>query len=97
MNKLFYATMAVTLFLPSSCKKSGGGDAPADAKQAGIAALDSKATSFMSRYNIPGASLLLNSRADPTTNENPFVYAMQDLMLDVVKNSTYSWQDIDQF
>ena len=29
-------------------------------------------------------SLLLNS-VDPTTNENPFVYAMQDLMLDVGK------------
>jgi hypothetical protein len=41
--------------------------------------------------------LLLNSRVDPSTNENPFVYAMQDLVLDFVKNSSYNWQNIDQF
>ncbi|MFM2362133.1 MAG: hypothetical protein RLZZ316_1035, partial [Bacteroidota bacterium] len=39
----------------------------------------------------------LNSRVDPSTNENPFVYGMQDLLLDLVKNSNYQWQAIDQF
>jgi len=34
---------------------------------------------------------------DPTAGENPFVFAMQDLMLDLVKNSSYPWQNIDQF
>lgn len=60
MNKIFYAGMAVALFLQSSCKKSGGSDIPADNKQADIAALDSKVTSFMSTYNIPGASLAVS-------------------------------------
>ena len=54
-------------------------------------------TGFMRHNNGMCVSLLLNSRVDPTTNENPFVYAMQDLMLDLVKNTGYSWQDIDQF
>lgn len=54
-------------------------------------------TGFMRHNNGMCVSLLLNSRVDPTTNENPFVYAMQDLMLDVVKNSSYSWQNMDQF
>jgi hypothetical protein len=43
------------------------------------------------------AVLLLNSRVDPATNENPFVYAMQDLVLDITKNASYAWQDINQF
>ncbi|MBL0356075.1 MAG: beta-lactamase family protein [Chitinophagaceae bacterium] len=54
-------------------------------------------TGFMRHANGMCISLLLNSRVDPTTGENPFVYAMQDLMLDLVKNSSYSWQNIDQF
>ncbi len=54
-------------------------------------------TAFMRNANGMCAVLLLNSRIDPTTNETPFVYAMQDLVLDITKNSTYSWQDIDQF
>ena len=54
-------------------------------------------TGFMRHNNGMCVSLLLNSRADPTANENPFVYAMQDLILDLVKNTSYSWQDIDQF
>jgi CubicO group peptidase (beta-lactamase class C family) len=54
-------------------------------------------TGFMRHNNGMCVSLLLNSRVDPSTNENPFVYAMQDLMLDLVKNTSYSWQDIDQF
>jgi D-alanyl-D-alanine carboxypeptidase len=54
-------------------------------------------TAFMRNANGMCAVLLLNSRVDPTTNENPFVFAMQDLVLDITKNSSYSWQDIDQF
>jgi CubicO group peptidase (beta-lactamase class C family) len=54
-------------------------------------------TGFMRHNNGMCVALLLNSRVDPTTGENPFVYAMQDLMLDMVKNSSYPWQKIDQF
>lgn len=54
-------------------------------------------TGFMRHNNGMCVALLLNSRIDPTGNENPFVYAMQDLMLDLVKNTSYTWQDIDQF
>lgn len=54
-------------------------------------------TAFMRHDNGTNAVLLLNSRVDPTTDENPFIYAMQDLVLDVVTNSAYKWQDIDQF
>lgn len=54
-------------------------------------------TAFMRNANGMSVALLLNSRVDPTTNENPFVYAMQDLLLDITKNTTYSWQNIDQF
>ena len=52
---------------------------------------------FMRHTNGKCVALILNTRVDPSTNENPFVYAMQDLMLDILKNSSYSWQDIDQF
>ncbi|MDX1935776.1 MAG: serine hydrolase domain-containing protein, partial [Flavihumibacter sp.] len=52
---------------------------------------------FMRHTNGMCVALLLNSRVDPTTNENPFVYGMQDLLLDLVKNSSYQWQAIDQF
>lgn len=54
-------------------------------------------TGFMRRDNGMCVALLLNSRVDPSANELPFVYGMQDLMLDLVKNSSYQWQDIDQF
>lgn len=54
-------------------------------------------TAFMRNANGMCVALLLNSRVDPTTNENPFVYAMQDLVLDLTKNSAYAWQAIDQF
>ncbi len=54
-------------------------------------------TGFMRHNNGMCVALLLNSRVDPTTGENPFVYAMQDVMLDLVKNNSYNWQDIDQF
>jgi D-alanyl-D-alanine carboxypeptidase len=54
-------------------------------------------TAFMRNANGVCAVLLLNSRVDPATNENPFVYAMQDLVLDITKNASYSWQAIDQF
>jgi len=52
---------------------------------------------FMRKDNGMCVALILNSRVDPSTDELPFVYAMQDLMLDIVKNSSYSWQEIDQF
>ena len=44
-------------------------------------------------------SLLLNSRMDPATagGDNVFVYAMQDVLLDLIKNTGYPWQNIDQF
>ena len=54
-------------------------------------------TGFMRHNNGMCVVLLLNSRVDPSNGENPFVYAMQDLMLDFVKNSSYNWQNIDQF
>ena len=54
-------------------------------------------TGFMRHNNGMCVALLLNSRADPSIGDNPFVYAMQDIMLDLVKNSSYKWQDIDQF
>jgi D-alanyl-D-alanine carboxypeptidase len=54
-------------------------------------------TAFMRNANGVCAVLLLNSRVDPATNENPFVFAMQDLVLDITKNASYSWQAIDQF
>jgi D-alanyl-D-alanine carboxypeptidase len=54
-------------------------------------------TAFMRNANGMCAVLLLNSRVDPSTNENPFVFAMQDLVLDITKNTSYAWQAIDQF
>ena len=54
-------------------------------------------TGFMRHNNGMCVALLLNSRTDPSGNENPFVFAMQDLMLDFVKNGSYNWQNIDQF
>jgi D-alanyl-D-alanine carboxypeptidase len=54
-------------------------------------------TAFLRNANGVCVSLLLNSRVDPTTGENPFVFAMQDLCLDITKNASYAWQDIDQF
>jgi len=54
-------------------------------------------TGFMRHSNGMCAVLLLNSRVDPSTGENPFVYAMQDLLLDFVNNSGYNWQNINQF
>jgi hypothetical protein len=40
--------------------------------------------------------LLLNSRADPSGNESPFIFGMQNLMLNMVKGA-YPWQNTDQF
>ena len=54
-------------------------------------------TGFMRHDNGMCVALLLNSRVDPVAGENPFVFGMQDLLLDVVKNTTYPWQNIDQF
>ncbi len=54
-------------------------------------------TGFMRHNNGMCVALLLNSRVDPVVGENPFVYAMQDVMLDLVKNNSYKWQDIDQY
>ncbi|HOZ69256.1 MAG TPA: serine hydrolase domain-containing protein [Chitinophagaceae bacterium] len=54
-------------------------------------------TGFFRHNNGMCVALLLNSRVDPVAGENPFVFAMQDLMLDLVKNSSYTWQNIDQF
>lgn len=41
-------------------------------------------------------AILFNSRIIPEKEET-FVYAMQDVLLDLVRNNTTSWQDIDQF
>ena len=56
-------------------------------------------TGFMRHNNGMCVALLLNSRMDPSRagGDNPFVFAMQDVLLDLVKNSSYNWQDIDQF
>jgi D-alanyl-D-alanine carboxypeptidase len=54
-------------------------------------------TGFMRHDNGMCVALLLNSRVDPVAGENPFVFGMQDLLLDIVKNTSYNWQDIDQF
>ncbi len=58
MKKISAATILL-MALFASCKKK---DSPSDpvappVKQVDIAALNSKLTSFMSTYNIPGASL----------------------------------------
>lgn len=52
---------------------------------------------FMRHGNGKCVALILNSRVDPSVDELPFVYALQDLMLDILKSSSYSWQEIDQF
>lgn len=52
---------------------------------------------FMRHNNGMSVVLLLNSRVDPVAGETAFVQGMQALMLDLVKNTTYSWQNIDQF
>jgi D-alanyl-D-alanine carboxypeptidase len=56
-------------------------------------------TGFFRDNNGICVALLLNSRVDPTIagGEGPFVQAMQAVMLDLCKNTTYTWQDIDQF
>lgn len=54
-------------------------------------------TGFMRHNNGTSIAFLLNSRVDPTAGENAFVQAMQSVMLDLVKNPGYKWQDIDQF
>ncbi|NTS43805.1 beta-lactamase family protein [Flavisolibacter sp. BT320] len=53
-------------------------------------------TGFMRHNNGTNAVLLLNSRVAPAS-ETAFVQGMQSLLLDLVKNTTYAWQDIDQF
>jgi D-alanyl-D-alanine carboxypeptidase len=55
-------------------------------------------TGAMWSPNGMAVSLVLNSRVDFTaSNYNEFVYAMQDILLDIIKNTTYKWQNIDQF
>jgi D-alanyl-D-alanine carboxypeptidase len=56
-------------------------------------------TAFMRNANGVCVALLLNARMNPAApgGDNPFVFAMQDLCLDITKNTSYSWQDIDQF
>lgn len=54
-------------------------------------------TGFMRHDNGMCVALLLNSRVDPLTGETEFAQAMQNVMLDIVKNTVYPWQDIDQF
>jgi CubicO group peptidase (beta-lactamase class C family) len=53
-------------------------------------------TWFMRHDNGMCVALLLNSRTESDPN-NVFTYAMQDLVLDIIKNTNYKWQDIDQF
>jgi D-alanyl-D-alanine carboxypeptidase len=56
-------------------------------------------TGFFRDNNGICVALLLNSRVDPTAigGENAFVQAMQAVLLDLCKNSSYPWQDLDQF
>ncbi|MCG2616551.1 beta-lactamase family protein [Terrimonas sp. NA20] len=51
---------------------------------------------FMRHNNGMAIALIFNSRANPSA-ETAFVQGMQNLMLDLIKNTDYSWQDIDQF
>lgn len=51
---------------------------------------------FMRHHNGMSIALIFNSRVNPAT-ETAFVQGMQSLMLDLVKNTSYTWQDIDQF
>ncbi|MET0466088.1 MAG: serine hydrolase domain-containing protein [Chitinophagaceae bacterium] len=51
---------------------------------------------FMRHNNGMAIALIFNSRANPSA-ETAFVQGMQNLMLDLIKNTAYSWQDIDQF
>lgn len=53
-------------------------------------------TWFMRHDNGMCVSLLFNSRPALDPN-NVFTYAMQDLCLDIVNNTIYHWQNIDQF
>jgi CubicO group peptidase (beta-lactamase class C family) len=53
-------------------------------------------TGFMRHNNGMSVVLLLNSRADPAGNESPFIFGMQNLMLNMVKGA-YPWQNTDQF
>lgn len=50
-------------------------------------------TGFMRSTNGNCIALLLNSRQE----NNTFIYAMQDLMVSIIDNTSVSWQDIDQF
>lgn len=43
------------------------------------------------------AVLLLNAKLDPAAGENPLILAMQNILLHLVKNTAYPWQDTDQF
>ncbi|MCU0450138.1 MAG: beta-lactamase family protein [Bernardetiaceae bacterium] len=54
-------------------------------------------TGFMRHDNGMCVALLCNSRVDPRAGENPFVFAMQDLLLGLTKNTTHPWLNIDQF
>ncbi|RYF87266.1 MAG: class A beta-lactamase-related serine hydrolase [Chitinophagaceae bacterium] len=53
-------------------------------------------TGFMRHNNGMNVALLLNSRVNPAS-ETAFVQGMQNLLLDLVKTSSYPWQDINQF
>jgi D-alanyl-D-alanine carboxypeptidase len=63
----------------------------------GYGSLPGTRTAFMRHNNGMCVALLLNSRIDPNSGDNPFIYAIQDLVLDFVKNPSYNWQNIDQF
>jgi D-alanyl-D-alanine carboxypeptidase len=94
------ATNLTTLTTPSAVYSSyacGIGIWSAENVWFNYGSLPGTRTAFMRNANGMCAVLLLNSRVDPTTNENPFVYAMQDLVLDITKNTSYTWQNIDQF
>jgi D-alanyl-D-alanine carboxypeptidase len=94
------ATNLTTLTTPSAVYSSyacGIGIWSAENVWFNYGSLPGTRTAFMRNANGMCVVLLLNSRVDPTTNENPFVYAMQDLVLDITKNTTYNWQSIDQF
>jgi CubicO group peptidase (beta-lactamase class C family) len=55
-------------------------------------------TGFMRHNNGTNAVLLLNSRVPaPSSGPDPFVQAMQTVLLNLVKSTAYPWQDIDQF
>jgi D-alanyl-D-alanine carboxypeptidase len=93
-NALTLLTTPSTIFPSYAC---GIGIWTAENVWFNYGSLPGTRTGFMRNSNGVCVALLLNSRVDPTTGETQFVQAMQNIMLTITKNTSYPWQDIDQF